>query len=382
MEKAKQICCSCIMDTIQDETLQFDSNGMCSDCAQFYNSIEKKWNYGHGHEKELEKLLSKIKKSGKNKKYDCIIGFSGGMDSSYMLHMAVKEWGLRPLVIHIDSGFDMPVAINNVEKMVKKLGVDLFTEKIDREDFRNFQIACFRTGLAGCLDYPQDHAFVSMIDEYAVKHKIKYILNGYNTSTEVIRNPKTHSKNCGQGSDLVFIKDVLKKHSPAPLNHYSFTGIFRRKIVLPILKRVHIVQPLDLVPYVQKDIIDFLVKEYDYEPYGQKHFESLMTKFLEGYWLPKRFGFDVRVHQLSSLVLTKQMTREEAIEIVSKPPVSEKEGKEMFREVSNKLGISEDELNEYFNMPLWQNKYKTRNWMYTIGERFFFKIGKDKRIRK
>lgn len=382
METSKQVCCSCIMDTKQDESLQFDFNGICSDCTRFYKNIEKKWNYGMGHEEELSQLLNRIKKSGKNRKYDCIIGFSGGMDSSYMLHMAVKEWGLRPLVIHIDSGFDLPVGINNVKKIIQKLGVNLHIEKIDENDFRNFQIACFRTGLAGCLDYPQDHAFISIIDEYAAKHKIKYILNGYNTSTEVIRNPKTHSKNCGQGSDLVFIRDVLKKHSPAPLKHYQFTGIIRRKIILPIFKKVHIVQPLDLIPYVKKDILDFLIKEYNYEPYTQKHFESLMTKFIEGYWLPKRFGFDVRIHQLSSLILTKQMTRDEALKIVSQPPITEEEGNEMFLEISKKLKITAQELRSYFDMPLWQNKYKNRNWLYTFGEKFFFKIGKDKRIRK
>ena len=376
-----QMCTNCVMDNVQDEQLTFDENGMCSDCHMYYEDVLPRWNYGKGHEEELNELLDNIKKAGQGKEYDCLLGFSGGIDSSYLLHLAVKEWGLRPLVFHIDSGFDLPVGAENVRKMADKLGVKLHIEHIDPEDMRNFQIACFRTGLAGCLDVPQDHAFIAILDEYAVKHDIKYILNGYNTSTEVIANPKTHSKGCGMGSDIVFIKDVLKKHSPAPLKNYQFTNVLRRKITLPYIKGVRVVKPLDLVPYVYEDVIETLKREYDYEPYPQKHFESMMTKFLEGYWLPKRFGFDVRNHQLSSFILTNQMTRE-ALEKLSQPPLTEEEGSKLFKEISEKLRISEEELQSYFDMPLWENTYKTSGWMYKIGEKIMFTLGLDNRIRK
>lgn len=383
MSNAKyQMCTNCVMDNVQDENIIFDEKGMCDACRTYYDQVLPKWNYGKGHEAELKALLDRVKEAGKGKKYDCLLGFSGGLDSAYLLHMAVKEWGLRPLVFHIDSGFDLPVGANNIKKMAEKLGVELHIEKIDQEDMRNFQIACFRTGLAGCLDIPQDHAFVAILDEYAVKNDINYIFNGYNTSTEVIANPKTHAKNCGHGTDTVFLKDILKKHAPEPLRNYQFTNVIRRKIVLPYLKKVHVIKPLDLVPYVKEDVLNLLMKEYDYEPYEQKHFESLMTKFLEGYWLPKRFGFDVRNHQLSSLVITGQMTREEALRILSQPSLSEEEGRELFRQVAEKLRISEDELQGYMDMPLWKNQYKQNNWIYSVGAKAMNMLGLDNRIRK
>ena len=174
----------------------------------------------------------------------------------------------------------------------------------------------------------------------------------------------------------------MKKHSPAPLKNYQFTNVLRRKITLPYIKGVRVVKPLDLVPYVYEDVIETLKREYDYEPYPQKHFESMMTKFLEGYWLPKRFGFDVRNHQLSSFILTNQMTREEALEKLSQPPLTEEEGSKLFKEISEKLRISEEELQSYFDMPLWENTYKTSGWMYKIGEKIMFTLGLDNRIRK
>ena len=384
MSKKYQMCHNCVMDNVQDTTIKFDENGMCDSCKIFYKDVLPKWNYGNGHEEELKALIVKVKESGKGKKYDCLIGFSGGFDSAYLLHMAVNEWGLRPLVFHIDSGFDLPVGTNNIEKMVKKLGVELHNEHIDKDDMRNFQIAAFRTGLGGVLDTPQDHAFIAILDEYAVKHGIKYILNGYNTSTEAIANPESHGRGCGKSSDKKFIKDVLRQHSPAPLKNYQFTNVIRRKIVLPYLKGVHVIKPLNLIPYVKKDVVDTLVREYGYEPYEQKHFESLMTKFLEGYWLPKRFGFDVRNHQLSSLIITGQMTRDEALGILKAPPLSEEEGRDLFKQIADKLEITEEELQEYMDMPLWENdsRYKTSDWMYKVGGKIMFTLGMDDRIRK
>lgn len=384
MNRRYQMCCNCVMDTVQDEAIKFDDKGMCDSCQIFYKDVLPKWNYGKGHEKELEKLIADVKKSGEGKKYDCILGFSGGMDSAYLLHMAVKVWGLRPLVFHIDSGFNLPIGERNVKRMVEKLGIELHVEHIDKDDMKNFQIACFRTGLAGCLDAPQDHAFIAILDEYAVKHNINYILNGYNTSTEAIYNPNTHARGCGKSSDKKFLKDVIKQHSPAPIKNYQFTNVIRRKIVLPYLKNVHVIKPLNLIPYVKKDVISTLINEYGYEPYDQKHFESMMTKFLEGYWLPKRFGFDVRNHQLSSLIITGQMTREEALAILKKEPISEAEAQALFKQIATKLEISEDELQQYFELPLWANegKYKTNDWMYKIGGKIMFSLGLDDRIRK
>lgn len=375
------ICTNCVMDT-SDPNIQFDEKGVCERCNTYYNSILPDWNHGKGHEKELDDLIQKIKESGKGKPYDCLFGFSGGLDSSFMLHMVIKEWKLRPLVFHIDAGFDLPHCKNNIRKMVDKLNIDLKVEVVDFEDVKNFQIALFRTGLAGALDLAQDHVFVSILDEYAVKNNIKYIINGGNISTEVIVNPTSWGRNGGNGTDMRFINDVLKRHSPAPLKNYPFTNVIRRKIILPYLKGVKVVKPLNLMPYYKKEAEKLLNSEYGWEPYAQKHFESQMTKFIEGYWLPKRFGFDVRRPQLSSLILTNQLDRETALEILKDPPLFDKKGQKLFKDVAEKLEISETELQSYFDMPLWQNRYKNSRWMFRLGGKAMFAMGLDKKVRK
>ena len=182
-----QVCKCCVMDTT-DEGITFDENGICMRCNEYRERILPDWNYGQGHENELKALIEEIKKSGKGKQYDCILGLSGGLDSSYMLHLAVKEWGLRPFVFHIDAGWNLPVAEENIKKVTDKLGVELHIEKMDWDEMREMQLAWFRTGLES-LDAPQDHAFIALIDRFSRELGVKYILNGYNISTEIIADP-------------------------------------------------------------------------------------------------------------------------------------------------------------------------------------------------
>lgn len=378
------MCSNCVMDTKSDPLMIIESNGKCERCNMYENMVASHWNYGCGHEKELKDIIEKIKKEGQGEKYDCLIGLSGGFDSTYVLHMAIKEWGLRPLVFHVDSGFDLPLGVHNIKAVCDKLGVDLKVGKIDREDMRNFQLAMFRTGLA-CLDIPQDHAFVQMVEQFAVDNNIKYILNGENISTEAFTNPACWATLYGGGTtDPVFLNDVLKKHSPAPLKNYKFTNTYRRKLWLPYIKGVKVVKPLNLIPYNYENIKKTLFSEYGYIAYSQKHFESLMTKFVEGWWYPKRFGYDVRNHQLSSLIVTGQLTRKEALERLSKESVTEEEGREMFKQIADFLRISEDELQSYFEMPYGKREdYKHgSSWLINLGVKIMFLLGKEKRVRK
>ena len=382
--KEYKMCPRCVMDMKSDPSMVLEANGKCERCNMYDNAVASEWNHGRGHERELESIIAEIKKDGKGKEYDCLIGLSGGFDSTYVLHMAVTRWGLRPLVFHVDSGFDLPLGVENVNRICSKLGVDLKIAKIDREDMINFQLAMFRTGMT-CLDIPQDHAFVQMVEQYAVDNDIKYILNGENISTEAFTNPSYWGKHYGgTTTDTVFINDVLKKHSPAPLKNYKFTNTYRRKIWLPYINGVKVIKPLNLIPYDYEAIKKTLFDEYGYISYPQKHFESLITKFLEGWWYPKRFGYDVRNHQLSSLVVTGQMTRDKAIEILSKPSVTEEEGREMFKQVAEFLRISEEELQSYFDMPFGKfEDYKHGNsWLIKLGVKVMFLLGKEKRVRK
>lgn len=380
-QKNYQVCNHCVMDTT-DEYILFDENGVCERCNEFPKGILPWWNYGKGHEIELAKIVSDIKKKGKGKEYDCILGLSGGFDSSYMLHFAVRELGLRPFVFHIDAGWNLPIAEDNIHNICNKLGVKLHIEKIDEEEMRHFQLAAFRTGLGGVLDVPQDHAFVSVLDKYARKLKIKYILNGGNISTEVVVNPRSWSKGCGAGTDMRFINDVLKHHCDIKLKKYPFTNVLMRKIIMPYFYGIKNLKLLNYVPYIKKEAEALLVKEYDFIPYGQKHFEDILTKFIEGYWLPTRFGFDIRRAQLSSLITTGQMTREEALRILEKPPLAEEEVKKIFSIVAQKLKITEEELMYLHDMPIPTYQYKNSRWMYNIGGKIMYRLGLDRLIRR
>ena len=380
MSEKLKICNSCVMD-ISDKTLTFDEKGVCPRCNEYNNRILKWWNHGFGHEEELNKILNEVKKSGEGKKYDCILGLSGGLDSSYLLHLAVAKWGLRPFVFHVDAGWNLPVAETNIRKICDKLNVELHIEKIDFEEMRQMQIAFFKTGHAG-LDAPQDHAFIAQVDKFSEKLGVKYILNGYNICTEIIANPASWYEGAGPTADKTYIKDVMKKHGGFKTKNYVYTTGFKHKFWLPYVKGVKTLQLLNYVPFTKKEMIDTLVNEYGYEPYKQKHFEDLLTKFLEGWWLPTRFGYDIRKAQLSSLVVTGQMSREEALKTLKTPPLSEEESKELFSQVAEKLKISEEELMSYYNLPKKYLKYRNNEWAFKIGIKLYTILGLDKRIRQ
>ena len=378
--KEIKICLNCVMDTT-DKNIVFDKNGVCNRCNDFNNRILKDWNYGRGHEEELKNIIEKVKLDGKGKDYDCIIGLSGGLDSSYMLHLAVTEWGLRPFVFHVDAGWNMPIAEENIRKLCDKLNVKLHIEKVDEEDMRMMQLAFFKTGHAG-LDAPQDHAFIAQVDHFAEKLGIKYILNGYNISTEIVADPASWFEGAGPTADKTYIKDVVKKHCNYKTKNYVYTTGFKHKFWLPYVKGVKTLQPLNYVHFTKKEMIETLYNEYGYEAYPQKHYEDLLTRFIEGWWWPTRFGYDIRKAQLSSLVITKQMTREEALDIISEPPLSEDESKELFRQVADKLKITEEELMSYHELPKVYRKYKNNSWVFELGIKVYTALGLDKRIRE
>jgi len=377
-KKEYQICSNCVMDT-SDPNIRFDKNGVCDRCNTYYRHILPAWNHGIGKERQLNQIIEAIKKHGKGKPYDCILGLSGGIDSSYLLHLAVKEFGLRPLVFHVDSGWDADFTKRNIKNLTDKLGIELKIELLNWQEMRDFQLAMFKSGVPH-LDIPQDMAFVSVLDNYALNSHIKFILNGGNISTEVVVNPSSWGY---WGTDMIQVRDIIRKFGTVPMETYPFTNIFIRKLVLPYIKGIEVVKLLNYVPYIKKEAEELLKREYGFEPYPQKHFESILTKFIEGYWLPKRFGFDIRRAQFSSLILTGQMTREEALERLKKDPISEEEARDLIELVAGKLEISEDELMSYMTMPLKTYRdYKNIKVIFDIGSRILFYLGIDNLVRK
>jgi len=373
-----QICANCVMDT-SDARIVFDENGICDHCRDFYEKIQPNWHTDERGRTELQKVVDNIKRSGKGKDFDCLLGMSGGVDSSYMLHLAVKEFGLRPLVFHVDGGWNSELAVHNITVMIDKLGLDLYTEVINWEEMRDFQLAFFKSGVPH-IDIPQDHAFIATLYNFADKYNIKYILNGGNIATECVRNPMEWLY---YGTDMAQINDIIKRFCTIKLKTYPFSSIFRHKFYLRYFKGVQVVKPLNYRPYVKSDALTLLAKEYGWRPYPQKHFESRFTKFFEGYWLPGRFGFDTRKVQFSSLILTGQMTRQEALEKLAGPAYDQSTIEADFSYIAKKLGISTDELRRYFTMPkkfYWD--YKNQEYIFKLGAKFLKAIGAERSIKR
>ena len=378
IETTPIICTNCVMDTT-DSNITFDENGQCDHCTDFYKNTLPNWHTDEKGRIALEKYTEEIRKAGKNKDFDCIIGMSGGADSSYLLHVAVKEFGLRPLVFHVDGGWNSELAVNNIQVMINKLNLDLFTEVINWEEMKDFQLSYFKSGLPG-IDIPQDHAFVATLYNFADKHNIQYILNGGNISTECVRNPLEWIY---YGTDMAQIRDIQEKFSTIPWETYPFSSVLRHKFYLRYIRKVRVLKPLNYLPYDKQKAMEFLEQEYKWKPYPQKHFESRFTKFFEGYWLPKKFGLDTRKVQYSSLILTKQMTRKEALEKLQQPAIPENEAIKDFEYIATKLGIPTTELQGYFEGSNKTYKdYKNQEQMFILGSKILKCLGIEKSIKR
>lgn len=369
-----KICKNCVMDTT-DSKIQFDENGVCDHCNTFKNSIQPFWHTDNRGKVKLEELVKKIKIEGKGKDFDCMMGMSGGIDSSYLLYKMVTEFGLRPLVFHVDAGWNSQIAVNNIEKLVDGLGLDLYTEVINWEEMKDLQLAFFKSGVPH-IDVPQDHAFFATMYKFASKYKIKTILTGGNYSTECVRNPLEWMY---YQSDSIQLKDIYKKHGTGKLSDYPVTNILWHKVWLPYYKGIKLYRPLDFIPYNKDEAMQTLVEKFGYQKYPQKHFESRFTRFYEGFWLPQRFGYDTRKVQFSSLILTNQMTREESLEKLKNESYTDEQIKEDFEYISNKLGITSDELWSYFHGPKKTFKdYKSQENIYNFGASLLKILGIEK----
>lgn len=373
-EKKIKLCVNCVMDTT-DSKIIFDDKGICDHCNTFYTKILPKWHTDERGDKALKEIVNKIKKEGEGKDFDCLMGMSGGIDSSYLLYIMVEKYGLRPLVFHVDAGWNSQIAVNNIERLVDGLGLDLYTEVINWEEMKDLQLAFFKSGVSH-IDTPQDHAFFATMYKFASKHNIKYILTGGNYSTECVRNPLEWMY---YQSDSIQLKDIYKKHGTGKLKDYPVTNILWHKVYLPYIKKIKLIRPLDFFPYNKDDAMQSLVDKFGYQKYPQKHFESRFTRFYESYWLPKKFGFDTRKVQYSSLILTNQMTRDEALEKLKSPSYDPETIHQDFEYIATKLGISAEELKSYMDAP---NKtyrdYKSQENIYNIGAKVMRMLGLEK----
>ena len=373
-----QICSKCVMDT-SDTNISFNSEGICDHVTNYYENIIPRLGTRFNKNSELHKKIESIKLSGKNKEYDCLLGLSGGLDSSYMLHLAIKEFGLRPLVFHTDCGWNTDTAVHNINCLIESLKLDLYTEVVDWEQMKDFQLALFKSGLPH-IDHAQDHVFTATLYKYANKFKIKTILNGFNIATEGVRNPIEYFY---YGSDLKHLNYIKNKFGTIKLDKLNFSSIYYQRIFLRFFKGVNTFKPLNFIDFNKKKATSLLEKEYGWRSYEQKHYESRFTRFYEGYWLPKRFGFDPRRVVFSSLILANQLSREDALKKLKKESLDKNTINNEFEFIARKLDISSDELHSYFQMPkrfYWDypNDYKR----IKLGAKILNKFGSELTLKR
>jgi len=322
----------------------------------------------------LDTIVAQIKREGVGKDYDCAIGLSGGVDSSYLAYVARKELGLRLLAVHVDGGWNSELATRNIENIVNKLDIDLHTSVVDWEEMRDLQRAFLRAGLAN-QDVPQDHAFFASLYSTAQSYGLRYVLSGGNIATESIM-PEEWAYNA---MDLRHLEAVHRRFGTRKLKSFPRVGFFHYYFWNRYVKRMRVIRPLNYMPYVKDEAIALLERELGFRYYGGKHFESRFTKWQQLYYRPRKFGYDERRPYLSSMILSGQMTREQALEALAGDGVNERQAEEDTEFVLNKLSISRREFNQIIEQPsrtfrdypsnylLFNFKTAVREWLRSKG---------------
>lgn len=368
-------CNCCVMDST-DPNLDLDDNGVCLQCRNFKAKVAPRLN--QWSEIETENFFRDIKQKGINKKYDCLIGLSGGLDSSYLAYQAVKIHGLRAKLFHVDAGWNTPQATQNIHKLVSFLDCDFETKVVDWESLRQLQIAFFKSGVAH-IDVPQDHAFLASVYAKANEDGINIILNGGNYATEGIRNPLNWLY---FGSDTRQLNDIASIFS-ADISNYPVASALKHRVLFRYIKRINSLKPLNYMRFKKHEAELKLNIAYGYTPYAQKHFESYFTKFFEGYWLPSRFGYDTRKPQFSSLIWSGDMTREEALERLKTPALSNLEVSLLSSYIADKLHIAVDDLYEFKKLEKFSyTDYKNMSEVYNFGARVLSVLGLEKTVKR
>ena len=347
------------MDTT-DPDIKFDEEGICSHCYRYENIINSELYKKKKIKGALEELIKEIKKRGKGKKCDCIIGVSGGVDSTYTIYMA-KKMGLKPLAVHMDNGWNSELSVDNIHKTLKTLGVDLYTLVLDWEEFKDLQLSFLKSSTPD-IEIPTDHALRSVLYYVVAKENIRFIISGRNTATE---GGGVAAWSQGHG-DWLYIKSIQRLFGTKKLKkfpHYNLVNFFYYSVI----KKIKWIQFLDYLEYNKKEVVEVLQKELGWRVYGGKHYESIYTRFYQGYILPEKFDFHKKRLHLSSLVWSGQISREEAIREMGKndyPDDIQKQDREF---VIKKLGIFEEEFKN-----IMEQAPKTF-WDYPSYKKTFYK---------
>lgn len=337
-------CTLSVMDNIADPDITFDEKGICN---YYYEYLEKEKKFvfkGNEGETKLKEIAEQIIESGKGKMYDCITGASGGVDSTYVCLLA-KKLGLRPLVVHFDNGWNSETANKNIENIISKLGFDLYTLVVDWNEFKDLQLAYLKASVVD-IEALTDHAIFGTLYKLAAENNIKYILSGSNIVTEATL-PKSW---VFDKSDDQNIKDIHKHYGTIPLKTFPFFG-FREKKIFAGLKNIETITPLNFIHYNKAKTKQEIQEELGWRDYGGKHYESVFTRFYQGYILPEKFKIDKRKAHLSDLIFSNQITKQQALEELEKPIIEPQQLKEDYDFVLKKLGLSKTEFEAILALP-------------------------------
>jgi N-acetyl sugar amidotransferase len=372
-----RICTRCIMDT-SDPDIRFDAGGQCDYCNNFDESIAPNWLTGSDAIYHLRKMAEKIREDAQGKDFDCIIGLSGGLDSSYAAYVVTEKMGLRPLLFHVDAGWNTDQAVGNIEKLVDGLGLDLFTDVVNWESVKRMQVAFLRAGIPD-QDLVQDAAFFSGLYRFSRKYKIKHIITGSNFSTECCREPEPWGGYLG--IDKRLFSDIWRRCGDGkPNEQFPLVDIFVYKIWYQKILGMKVHHPLNLVSYVKKEAEDELEARFGWQRFKHKHHESRFTRFYEDYWLPRRFGYEKRRAHFSSLILTGQMGRDQALDRISRPEMDEHFLSQELEYVAHKLGLTIDELKAFFYAPKKTYRdYRNKRGLIGLGATIMRQLGMEKR---
>lgn len=360
------------MDT-SDPDICFDKMGVCNHCIKFDTVTRNQWFPNDEGQRRWAEGVEKIKREGKDMEYDCILGLSGGLDSSY-LALKLNEWALRPLVVHVDTGWNSALAVSNIEAIVKYCGYDLHTHVVDWEEMRKLQLAYLRAGLAN-QDVPQDHIIFASLYHFATSRKIRYVISGGNIATEgVFPNAWL-----GSAMDAINLRAVYRQCGDGQqLRKFKTISFFQYYYWYPFIKRMRTLRPLNFMPYDKKNVLEELECTVGYKAYPRKHGESLFTKFYQNYWLPVKFGYDKRRPHLSSLIVSGQLTRGQALEKLSEPLYESAELEIDISYFCKKMRLSRVQFDElmqapthsYSDFPNWDDRYHMLKRIQGTVEKF------------
>lgn len=344
------VCNRCVMDNRSDDTITFDEYGYCNYCTYNLERISNVYFPNEQGQIKLENMINMLKNEGEGKKYDCMIGLSGGLDSSYLAYL-ISKYNLRILAIHIDDGFNTLLAEENIEKLTKSCNIDLIIEKPDKEQYMDLTRAFILAGVPN-IAIPQDNILMACLYKHAKQNSIKYFLSGANFALESI----LQRGNAHNAADKTHIKAISKMYGEKGIDKLPLISYMERYITNKYINNIKILLPLNLIDYNREKAINELIEFCDFNYYGGKHYESVFTRFVQSYYLPKKFNVDKRTSHLSSLILSGQLTREEALKELEKPLYNDEEMDKDIEYILHCLDMKREDFNKIMKEPPRKHK--------------------------